>query len=108
MNEFQFVCLEKDLEENECKKFEVDLTDVVLIKKEGKFYALSNRCTHHHVSVMDRGDLEGDYLVCPNHFWRFDIKTGKKDGTLRGLDKYEVKTEDGKVFVKVVEKELNW
>lgn len=108
MSEFQFVCQENELTENECKKFEVDFTDVVLIKKDGQVYALNNRCTHHHVSVMDRGELEGDYIVCPNHFWKFDIKSGKKNGNLRGLDKYDVKIEDGKVFIKIVEKELNW
>lgn len=108
MNDFQFVCNENELEEKSCKKVEVDGSDVVLIKKDGEIYAFDNYCTHHHVSVMHRGDLEGNYLVCPNHFWKFDIQTGKKDGNLRGLEKHDVKVEDGKIFVRIVEKELNW
>ncbi len=108
MNDFVFVCNEKDLEEKVCKKIVIDEIDVVVFRKDNIIYALNNNCTHHHVSVMDRGDFEGDYLLCPNHFWKFDIKSGKKNGNMKGLDKYDVKIEDNKVFVKVHKTELNW
>ena len=108
MNEFHFVCNQNELIEKKCKKIEVDGTDVVLIRKDGEIHALDNYCTHHHVSVMHNGDIEGDFLLCPNHFWKFDIKTGKKNGNVRGLTKHEVKVEGDKVFVKIAKQELNW
>lgn len=107
-DEFNYVCNFSELEENKGHHFLIDDVDIALFRIENKIYALNNVCPHHHANVMANGFIEKNYICCPNHGWRFDFKTGLKEGKLKGLDKYEVKLEDDKVFVKVFKKELNW
>ncbi|KAI8503148.1 hypothetical protein Bbelb_189690 [Branchiostoma belcheri] len=76
--------------------------DVALFYVGEKFYALEASCAHAE-GPLDQGDIEelnGCYtVVCPLHFYEFDLSTGKSESGLR-QQTYEVKQEDGKVYVK--------
>lgn len=88
-----------ELKENALKLVEINDKPVLLIKKEGQLYALSNRCKHMGCP-LSAGNLEDHALRCSCHGWRYDIKNGEYLGSRDiALKVYENKIEDGKVFV---------
>ena len=46
--------------------------------------------------------MDGQVVMCPWHAWSWDVTTGENtaNGTLR-MPIYEVRVEDGQVYVKV-------
>ncbi len=69
----------------------------------GEFFAVSDTCTHEECSLGSEGFLDGNTLVCGCHGSIFDVTTGKVV-TLPAptdLQSYEVKVENGELFVKV-------
>ena len=74
---------------------------VVLVKREGKLFAVRNRC-YHMSCTMGGGKLDGYILQCPCHDWRYDIRTGEfLDAKELRIDTYETKVEGGKVYVRL-------
>jgi len=83
------------------KKVTIGSEEIALYNIDGDFYATHNICTHAFASMAD-GFQEGGEIECPLHEGRFDIKTGKAlcAPVSEDLKIYEVKVEDGNVFVK--------
>lgn len=51
--------------------------EIALYNLGGEYYATSGLCTHAW-ALMSQGYIEeGQYIDCPLHFARFEIKTGK-------------------------------
>jgi nitrite reductase/ring-hydroxylating ferredoxin subunit len=50
--------------------------------KDGTFGVLSNTCNHAG-GPLGKGRLDGEYIVCPWHNWKFHRCTGT--GTLNGV-----------------------
>uniref|UniRef100_A0A1A8JVT3 Rieske domain-containing protein n=1 Tax=Nothobranchius kuhntae TaxID=321403 RepID=A0A1A8JVT3_NOTKU len=76
--------------------------DVCLFCVRGEFFAMDARCAHSGGPLCE-GDIEEAYGVlqvfCPWHDYNFDLRTGKSGTTLQ-QHVYEVKLEDGDVYVK--------
>jgi toluene monooxygenase system ferredoxin subunit len=51
-------------------------TDVLLLNVDGQVKAYENRCPHQ-AWPLDDGDLNGHELICANHLWVFDARTGE-------------------------------
>jgi nitrite reductase/ring-hydroxylating ferredoxin subunit len=49
-----------------------------LCNHEGRVHALEGTCPHAH-GPMGQGLLNGRSIVCPWHFWGFDVETGEND-----------------------------
>ena len=89
----------EELNENFLKVVELNDKPVLLIRKEGQIYALSNKCKHMGCP-LSAGTIEDHTLRCSCHGWRYDIKTGEYlDSRDISLKAYESKIENGKVFV---------
>ena len=74
---------------------------VLLVKKEGIIYALSNKCSHMGCP-LDGGSLRGFILQCPCHEWRYDIRTGAfVDAKEITLKRYEWKVTKGRLFISI-------
>jgi len=76
---------------------------VGLFNVEGKFYAISDICTHDG-GVLVEGDLEGYEIVCPRHGARFNVKTG--DFTAPAVEPvplYAVKIEGEDILIAAIE-----
>jgi nitrite reductase/ring-hydroxylating ferredoxin subunit len=108
LEEFYEVCKIEELRNYSPKKYIVAELEIVLIRIDEKIYALSNICPHQHASIICDGFLEDDFIVCPSHGWKFKLDTGNQPGGRKGLDAYEVKIVDDKVFVKVTNKHIAW
>jgi multimeric flavodoxin WrbA/nitrite reductase/ring-hydroxylating ferredoxin subunit len=68
--------------------------------KDGKFGAVSNICNHVG-GPLGEGRLDGDYIVCPWHNWKFHRRSGVGEpGFERDrVPAYPVKVENGRVLV---------
>jgi nitrite reductase/ring-hydroxylating ferredoxin subunit len=73
----------------------------LLVKREGKIYALAGKCSHAG-GPLPEGKLEGDSIVCPWHGSRFCLKDGHvEDGPATyNQPALDVKTAHGQVLVK--------
>ena len=54
---------------------EVEGKDLALFNVDGTFYAIDNACAHRG-GPLGEGDLEGRFVSCPWHAWRWDVTTG--------------------------------
>lgn len=77
MKSFVTVARAVDLPSGECQVVEVGNIEVVLINRDGNFFAVDNVCPHQG-GPLGEGDIEGDALICPWHGWRFNFKNGEK------------------------------
>jgi cytochrome P450/nitrite reductase/ring-hydroxylating ferredoxin subunit len=59
--------------------------DLVVVRGSDGLHAYEGRCPHQG-ALLAEGSVEGDALVCRNHHWRFDVRTGRRrdgEGCLR-------------------------
>jgi nitrite reductase (NADH) small subunit len=73
-------------------------TPIVVIAHEGRFYALDNICIHKQRELV-KGVVLNGRIVCPGHQWSFELGTGWEAKMERCQPIYDVKVEDGVVFV---------
>ena len=73
----------------------------VLVNLDGEFAAILDECGHA-TALLSKGKLEGDVIVCPRHFARYDLRTGALvDGPLaEDVPVCEVLVEEGTVYLK--------
>lgn len=77
-------------------------SDVCLFYVKGEFFAMDARCAHSGGPLCEGDIEEADGVLqvfCPWHDYDFDLRTGKS-GTSLQQKVYEVKLEDGSVYVK--------
>ena len=61
--------------------------DVLLVRQNGAFYALVNRCSHRDYP-LDTGELLDGAVKCEWHGAKFNLETGK--GTLPAVKKVKL------------------
>lgn len=98
-----FALMEGELSENSFNYITIKGLPILLIKKEGRVYAIKNMCAHMGCPLSG-GELSGYTLKCPCHDWNYDIRTGGFiDAPEIKLATYETKNEDGKILLKTEE-----
>lgn len=75
MEGFVKVAITADLPSGELMLVEVEDERIVLANVDGRYYALTDECTHAGCPLSD-GELEGEVLECPCHGSQFDVRTG--------------------------------
>ncbi|MCA2981158.1 MAG: Rieske 2Fe-2S domain-containing protein, partial [Myxococcaceae bacterium] len=75
-------------------------TRVALSWVGGRFAAVSGVCNHVG-GPLGEGRLEGEYIVCPWHYWKFHHRTGAGEPGFEAdrVPAHEVKVEAGRVLV---------
>jgi nitrite reductase/ring-hydroxylating ferredoxin subunit/multimeric flavodoxin WrbA len=78
-------------------------TRIALIHKDGEFSAISGVCNHAG-GPLGEGKLDGDYLVCPWHYWKYHCRTGAGEPGYEadGVPSHKVRVENGRVLVQRV------
>ena len=90
-----------ELPPGECREALVAGKPVALFNAEGSVYALSNTCIHRG-GPLGQGMLSGTTVMCPWHAWTFDVISGRSTVNPElGVERYDVRLEDGDVLVKV-------
>lgn len=77
---------------------------IALSHFEGKFCALDNRCPHQG-GPLGEGSIENGILRCPWHGWDYHPCTGKAPGFDDGVEPFEVKEENGAIYVGLKEEQ---
>ncbi|WP_324204594.1 Rieske (2Fe-2S) protein [Chthonomonas sp.] len=73
--------------------------EVALFNVNGTFYGFDNTCPHLG-GPLGEGWVEGNVVICPLHFWEFDIRTGKSpDDPTVCVTTYPCKVEEGYVYI---------
>jgi 3-phenylpropionate/trans-cinnamate dioxygenase ferredoxin component len=100
MTDFVKVAGTEEIPSGRIKLVDVHGDRVAVANVEGSFYAFSDECTHDGGPLSD-GDLEGEIVTCPWHFSRFNVRTGEivESPAEEVVAVYEIKVEDGAVFV---------
>lgn len=73
-----------------------------IFRIDGKLYAIDDVCPHAF-ALLSQGFVEGEEVECPLHEALFHVPTGKclREPADRDVDTFEVKEEDGQVFVRI-------
>ena len=76
---------------------------LVLVRTEGRWFALSDECTHAGCAISEDGELVGGALICNCHGAEFAVETGAVlEGPADGpLETYPVRVVEGVVEVNV-------
>ena len=73
--------------------------ELVIIRREGEFFALPDRCTHENYPLHD-GELEGDRIRCFKHGATFNLYTGRATlPAFRKIRIFQTEVEDDQLFV---------
>ena len=82
------------------QRFQAGNTPIALSCVNGQFAAIHNQCNHVGGPLGD-GVLDGDYVVCPWHNWKFHRLTGIGEPGYEAdkIPAYPVKVEQGRVLV---------
>ena len=65
----------------------------------GQYYALDDTCIHRGGS-LGRGLFDGEWVACPLHGWKFNVKTGNL-AMGPGVACHAARERDGEVEVKI-------
>jgi len=87
------------LPSNTGKKITVNNKSIALFKKDGKVYAIQNRCPHQGADIAD-GFVKDGKAVCPLHGWAFDAETGAFIGNENTIiPTYQTKVEGNDIYI---------
>ena len=91
-----------ELPENEMRTVEAGDTKVLLIRRSGTVHALAALCPHKKVP-LDKGIIDGDWIVCGIHRAAFEITSGEvvEPPACESLARYDVTIEGDDVHVDV-------
>jgi nitrite reductase/ring-hydroxylating ferredoxin subunit/multimeric flavodoxin WrbA len=90
----------EDLYRRPLQQVLVGRTRIALSFKNGEFHAVSGVCNHAG-GPLGEGRLDGDYIVCPWHYWKFHCRTGEGEPGYEAdrVPVHEVRVANGRVFV---------
>ena len=67
-----------ELPPGECKVVRANGREVALYNVAGTFYATDNQCLHRG-GALGEGVLQGHMIICPVHYWKYDVRTGEQE-----------------------------
>ena len=92
---------ENEIKEGQMKLVRVKGRSILLAKKGGQIFGISNSCPHMGCS-LDKGILRDYMVMCPCHGWKFDVRNGQYDEIKEiALVSYRCKIQNGKVLVQI-------
>ena len=99
MVDFKKVAKTSDLAPGQKILVEYEDEDVGLFNIDGEYYAISDVCTHDDGPLVE-GALDGEYVICPRHGARFNIKTGEQTmPAIAPVPRYRVKIEGDDILI---------
>jgi nitrite reductase/ring-hydroxylating ferredoxin subunit len=100
MTQYFQVAKASDIPSGERKRIELNGERISIFNIDGEFFAIYDQCPHKKTAPLIRGTLNGIGVKCPNHGYRFDLKTGECDrGERFNTRVYLVKVVDDDILV---------
>jgi len=100
MTNFVKVAQVQDIPAGRMKRVEAHGTQITVANAGGTFLAFADECTHDGGPLCE-GELDGETVVCPWHFSRFNIRTGEvvESPAHQPVHTYPVRIENEAVWV---------
>jgi nitrite reductase/ring-hydroxylating ferredoxin subunit/multimeric flavodoxin WrbA len=89
-----------ELRQKPLQQLTVGRTAIALSFVDGRFAAISGVCNHVG-GPLGEGRLDGEYIVCPWHNWKFHRATGLGEPGYESdiVPRYDLREEDGRLYV---------
>lgn len=89
-----------DLSPGTMKQVTIGPRRILLANVGGRFYAVDDTCTHEDASLSS-GALRGEWVKCPLHGSRFNVRTGEvvEEPASERLATYPVRIEADEVWI---------
>ncbi|GAA4479965.1 hypothetical protein GCM10023190_24020 [Enteractinococcus fodinae] len=103
-NKWTDVAAEEEIQEGQLHRVTVNDTPVVITRHKGDLHAMSATCAHAG-GPLDKGEIEGDCIVCPWHQSKFRITDGTPQRGPAGANQpmWQVRAEDGRIAIRSAE-----
>ena len=81
------------------EEFDIDGKKIAIFN-QGGYHALDALCVHQDSSIAP-GNLDGDIVECPSHFWHYNIKTGELQDYLKDvkLQTYSIEERSDGIYI---------
>ncbi|MGH7872015.1 MAG: Rieske 2Fe-2S domain-containing protein [Candidatus Binatia bacterium] len=98
---FVSVLAEAELPENQLRRVEADGMPVLLLRKDGRIYAIAETCAHLR-GPLSEGKLADTTVTCPWHWSRFSLVDGLvlAGPSAHAQPVFEVKVSEGQIEVR--------
>jgi nitrite reductase/ring-hydroxylating ferredoxin subunit/multimeric flavodoxin WrbA len=89
-----------ELKQTPLRQVSIGKLKIALSYQNGEFGAVSGVCNHAAGPLGD-GTLDGEYVVCPWHHWKFHRSTGEGEPGFEEdrVPRHELREENGRLFV---------
>ena len=95
----KMICRTSDVPANGLKECEGDGIRVLIANSGSEYFAVQALCPHQDVALCE-GIYDGTVLVCHQHLWQWDIRTGAPMGIAElPLQRYDVTVEGDAIYV---------
>lgn len=102
MSKLTPVARTEEIPVGERKRIEVNGQRISIFNIDGNYYAIIDTCPHKKTAPLIRGTLDGVAIKCPNHGYRFDLKTGECNISPDFNAKvFPVRVEDDEIFLEL-------
>ena len=104
MSEFVAVAKASEIQDGGMKGLDVNGKHILLANIGGRYYAISNICSHQKCELSD-GKLEGNAVKCICHGSKFDVTSGSvlSGPAEKPVESYEVKVEGDDITIGIQE-----
>jgi 3-phenylpropionate/trans-cinnamate dioxygenase ferredoxin subunit len=100
MSRFFMAARVGDVSPGGMKRVDIGARRILLANVGGRFYAVDDTCTHEDASLSS-GALRGEWVKCPLHGSRFNVRTGEvvEEPASEKLASYPVRIEADEVWI---------
>jgi nitrite reductase/ring-hydroxylating ferredoxin subunit len=102
----EVICDTNDITGDSARRFIVKNFDLIVVLRNGRFYAYRNECPHMNLPLTNRSkgiiDKNQKHLVCIQHRAEFDIENGicvKGPCLGMALEPVNTETNNGKLYL---------
>ena len=97
------VCNTNEISDKQIFSFDHDGDKIMLVKKDGKIFALDRICTHADAD-LSTGILNESGITCPLHLSVFNLENGNPQNppAEESLKMYNLKIEENEIYLEVV------
>ncbi len=97
------VCNTNEISDNQIFPFDHEGNKIMLVKKDGKIFALDRICTHAEAD-LSTGILSESGITCPLHLSVFNLENGAPQNppAEKSLKTYNLKIEEDEIYLEVL------
>ena len=92
-----------DIKPGELAAFQMHGERIAIANANGRFFAISDICTHEQCSLAEDGTLDGTVVTCGCHGAQFDVTTGAvlAPPAIEPVKAYPLRIDQGNIVVEV-------